>query len=245
MNDRISSFTHQQIWQILSTYTFSAGNSDGTQRWYPNISFCIDGTLKNTEKSVGLHSWKFARDRINFYDKQGKLTQFSLFDSKKIRQDGIEMRLNFPNQPLTNYNLLFSDGLNTAPDFLPNEFVYGENHILSYGSLNPINFPYFYKAGKLKVDIGQKYLLSIQVKVEDVFTFGRDDDFFILSESASDIELFTGEQRYFSMNFENLTSNKWKHIEKELVFTSEYVTYGPYITGKGQVAFKNIDLRLL
>ena len=78
-----------------------------------------------------------------------------------------------------------------------------------------------------------------------MFTFGRDDDFFILSESASDIELLTGEQRYFSMNFENLTSNKWKHIEKELVFTSEYVTYGPYITGKGQVAFKNIDLRLL
>ena len=245
MSDKIDIFTHHHIWKIINTYTFTAGSSDKKQHWFKYLSFQIDGKVKNGEKTVGLRQWKFGKDRINFYDKTGKLSQYTLFSSVKMTNDGVELRLNFPNQPLSNYNLLFSDGLNADLNELPSVFEHDkEGHLTYHNKSNTINFPYFYESGKIKIEPEKKYLLSIDIRVEDVFTFIGNDDFFIISELIKDHEkdLLENHSEQLSINFENVTSKKWKHIEKEFSFDCDYIIFGPYLRGKGVVEFKNINL---
>lgn len=244
MSHQINKFTHEQVWEILNSYTFTAGNKVKTQEWYTGIIFNLDGTFENTEKSVGLHSWKFAKDRVEYFDKHGKLNQFSLFSSMKSDKNGIELRLNFPNQSSDTYNLLVSDGFKKEKEFLPTVF-YQDKDILRYQSNNPIKFPYFYNAGKIEIDRYAKYMLSFEVRVEDVFSFLDNDVFFnllMINASTPEVGISLNEERRFSMNFENLTSNKWKQIRKELSFDSDYVIYGPYLSGKGKAEFREIEL---
>lgn len=243
MSHQINKFTHEQVWEILNSYTFTAGNKSKTENWYPGIIFHADGTFENTEKSVGLHNWKFANDRIEFFDKKGKLSQFGLFSSMKSDKNGFEVCLNFPNKTLENYNLLYSDGLKIEKDVFLDAFS-EEGEIVSYQSNNPINFPYFYQSGKIKIDKHDKYILSFDVKVEDVFSFSENDAFFNISmfDERTELNLLAGNNRYFSMNFENLTSGKWKHIEKELNFENDYVAYGPFLVGQGKAEFREIKL---
>lgn len=243
MSNQINKFTHEQVWEMLNTYTFTAGNKEKTERWYPGIVFHVDGTFENTEKTVGLHSWKFAKDRVEFYDKNGRLTQFAIFKSAQANKDGFEIRLNFPNQSLDNYNLLFSDGLKKEREFLP--VVFHEVHdVLVYQNSVSINYPYFYQMSQIKIDKHDKYILSFDVKVEDVFSFSENDAFFNISmfDERTELNLLAGNNRYFSMNFENLTSGKWKHIEKELNFENDYVVYGPFLVGQGKAEFREIKL---
>ena len=243
MSHQINKFTHEQVWEILNSYTFTAGNKSKTENWYPGIIFHADGTFENTEKSVGLHNWKFANDRIEFFDKIGKLSQFGLFSTIKSDKNGFEIRLNFPNQTLENYNLLYSDGLKIEKDVFLDAFS-EEGEIVSYQSNNPINFPYFYQSGKIKIDRPAKYLLSFDVRIEDVFSFSDNDVFFklLMFDEISGMNLVLVDEKQFSINFENITSNKWKHIEKELILESDNVIYGPYLAGNGHAEFKKINL---
>ena len=243
MTSKINEFSHEQMWKILDTYTFTAGSRNKVQKWFSNIIFHIDGTLENTEKTVGLRRWEFSKDRIEFYDKNGKLSQFALFATSKITENGFEMRLNFPNKSLEDYNSLFSDGLKQNHEFFPSVF-YEEKNKLLYQNSGSVNYPYFFKVAQLKVDKDAKYILSVDIRVEDIFSLIDNDIFFkfLIFDDESEIDLLSGENHELSINFENITSKKWKHIEKEFSFTRDYISYGPYLVGCGKVEFKNIKL---
>lgn len=72
-----------------------------------------------------------------------------------------------------------------------------------------------------------------------------DDTFFIIVGHEKSIFNFSNTDldiKKLSMNFENLTSKKWKTIAIEIQLSSNYISVGPFLTQKGHAEFKNIKL---
>lgn len=135
---------------------------------------------------------------------------------------------------------------------LSKEILFKEdNGQILYDSHYQLKNPVFLPLGQLELsrNLGE-CSLNLDIHISDISGFFTQDSFFALiqSDKVSNLSIsdFNSEDiQKVSINFENITSNKWKHIDKLYKLNKKHIAYGILLSGKGQVAFKNIDLRLL
>lgn len=121
-----------------------------------------------------------------------------------------------------------------------------KDDLISFESPYQLKKPAFLSFGQLKLqDISEEYDLQLTVRIDDSSGFFPEDSFFVVIESDEPFDLnnlkFDDiDAKKLSINFENLTSNKWKHISNTYRFDKKYVIYGALLSGKGKADFKNI-----
>lgn len=130
---------------------------------------------------------------------------------------------------------------------------YDKNGMITYKSPYQLPKPAFLPLGQLNTRNAQEeYDLDFSVRVDDISGFFEQDSFFVVLESDQPFDLtqlnfvdFDSEAaQKLSINFENLTSNKWKRLTNTYRFDKSYVLYGAYLAGKGKVEIKNIKFDL-
>lgn len=154
---------------------------------------------------------------------------------------------NVKNEPynIANFirNLDFSDGDNYWEN-LKNEFEVSENRLSidrrgKKGSVMFVSDPVQISARKGNA---RKFKLSFDVMIDDVFAMGANDLYFIVR--TYDNKLFSGhgtESHGLYAKFDNLTSKKWKHIEKTFELIGDYLYLGPMLRGQTKAKYKNIE----
>ncbi len=227
---------------MLSNKTFSFSNLDRSSIWFTHCYFASDGSFGNMP-SYQEFRWQIEDQNINIYNKKNEISR--VIEGKELRdcnlEDIKELRAKVINRD--DYRLFYQDGTReiVGKNFtvLPNLVTY-EGKPTQHIDCNLICPPIYLNHSKTS-----KLLLQFDVKVDDVFNFMTDDTFFIIvghekSEFRfSEVDL---DVQKLSMNFENLTSKKWKTIAIEIKLSSNYISVGPYLTQKGHAEFKNIKL---
>lgn len=232
---------YPKLWKdVLSRYTFTAGPKDKSGSWFTNIGFLDNGLFSNAEKSVGLHSWKLKKDRVETFKKTGEIVQIILFDSIDESQN-CQMKLNFHNKPLSQFNLLWADGQQEVQPVGNQKFAMTGPNSLIYEYKNKALIPVMFVHSCKQINPTIKYRLSFDVRFEDIFSFCENDMLFCISPMKNnEFDILDKDSENLSIYFENITSKKWKHIEKTLSFSSTEIALGPCLAGSGKVEFKNI-----
>ena len=227
---------------MLSDKTFSFSNSDQTKIWFTKCFFASDGSFGNMQSNQEV-KWKIENNNINIYNKKNDLYRI-------IEAESISDSLNENKTTLVakvahrdDYGLFTQDGTRKLAGknftITPNSLSY-EGNPNQHIDCNLICPPIY--LGQEKTS---KLLLQFDVKVDDVFDFMGDDTFFIIVGHEKSIFNFSNTDldiKKLSMNFENLTSKKWKTIAIEIQLSSNYISVGPFLTQKGHAEFKNIKL---
>lgn len=232
---------YPKLWEdVLSRYTFTAGTKDKSISWFSNIEFLENGLFTNTEKSIGLHHWKFKKDRIETFKKTGEITQIIFFDSI-VATTGYQMKLNFHNKPLNHFNLLWPDGQQMIRSKRSEKYYMTSGGSIIYENENRALLPIMYGHFYHNIKTTSRYKLSFDIRIEDTFSFIENDILFCISPIRNNVfDILDDNTEKISINFENITSRKWKHIEKMVSFSSDKVVLGPCLAGTGKAEFKNI-----
>lgn len=229
---------------MLSDKTFLFSNSDKTKKWFKKCFFKIDGTFGNMPSNQEVR-WEIKNEKINIFNKKNELYRYIGAESlqENLVKDSVTLIAKFADANRDDFGLFTQDGTHeiVGKNFtvLPNLLTY-EGDPSQHIDYNLICPPVYLGQEKPSV-----LLLQFDVKVDDLFDFMADDTFFVIvghdkeKFSFSDGDLNV---QKLSMNFENLTSKKWKTIAIEIKLSSNYISVGPYLTQKGHAEFKNIKL---
>lgn len=222
--------------------TFSISNIDKSRIWHTNCFFASGGVFGNMSSNLESR-WEIGYSTINIFNLNNDLTR--TIDLKHLVGSEKKTDLELPAKIVYSdkYILFYQDGTRelAGKNFAvtPNLLTYEGNpsqHIDSNLICPPV---YLGQAPTSKL------LLQFDVKVDDVFDFMGDDTFFIIVGHEKSIFNFSNTDldiKKLSMNFENLTSKKWKTIAIEIQLSSNYISVGPFLTQKGHAEFKNIKL---
>jgi hypothetical protein len=230
---------------MLYDKTFSLSNLEHSKIWHTNFYFSPGGSFGNMSSNQE-SSWRIGHGMINIYNKENELTR--VIDTKSLvnqkMQSDLELQAKIVDTE--NYLLFTQDGIRE----LAGKNFSEQGELLLYDG-NPsqhIDYNLMCPPIYLGHERPATLLLQFDIKVDDVFEFMMDDTFFAIvghEKSVFNFQDDTLDIQKLSMNFENLTSKKWKTIAMEIKLSSNYISVGPYLTQKGHVVFKNIGLTRL
>ena len=92
--------------------------------------------------------------------------------------------------------------------------------------------------------VAQKFEISMEVWVENLFSLHLNDAFFYVWTYDDRVNRELKEVKIYSSKLENLSSGKWKHIKIELYCKGRYLELGPHMVGAGHFRYRNLSLTL-
>jgi hypothetical protein len=147
------------------------------------------------------------------------------------------------------YNLIrnatFSEGKKYWRDDSGEYFV--KNGILEIKRTSMEGFTIFHSSPiqiPNREQIVQRFEISMEVWVENLFTLHLNDAFFYVWTYDDKVNRKLQEVKIYSSKLENLSSGKWKHIKIELSCQGKYLELGPHMVGAGNFRYRNISLTL-